>query len=226
LALDEPVAAQVATASPIRNDDWAAQQRVRSLGRELRRHAIATGATSHRDPLRKLRVDPPQDLLSQLEQATSPSFVPISPHPTTSANSARTAHTGSGQVVAWLVVAAGAIAMAAGIGLTAWSIATDQLTYWNLALGVTLGGQGTLILGLVLVVSRLWRNSRYASSKLQEVYIRLGQLQNTADALTAMRSGGAPAFYADLVRGASPHVLLANLKGQVDQLAARVGSGL
>ena len=59
---------------------------------------------------------------------------------------------------------------------------TQQMLYWNLALGLTLGGQGTLILGLVLVVSRLWRNSRYAAGKLQEVHARLGQLQHTADA--------------------------------------------
>ena len=99
------------------------------------------------------------------------------------------------------------------------------MLYWNLAIGLTLGGQGTLIFGLVLVVSRLWRNSRYATGKLQDVHARLGQLQHTADALTAMRSGGAPAFYADLVRGASPQVLLANLKGQLDQLASRIGNG-
>lgn len=92
-------------------------------------------------------------------------------------------------------------------------------------MGLTLGGQGTLILGLVLVVSRLWRSSRYAGGKLQEVHARLAQLQHTADALTAMRSGGAPAFYADLVRGASPQMLLTNLKGQLDQLATRLGSG-
>jgi hypothetical protein len=83
-----------------------------------------------------------------------------------------------------------------------------------------------LIFGLVLVVTRLWRNSRNATGKLQDVYTRLGQLQNTADALAAMRSASAPAFYADLVRGASPQVMLANLKGQVDQLATRIGSGL
>jgi hypothetical protein len=60
---------------------------------------------------------------------------------------------------------------------------------------------------------------------LQDVQSRLIQLQTTADSLVTMRSGGAPAFYADLVRGASPQVLLANLKGQLDQLATRIGSG-
>ncbi len=35
----------------------------------------------------------------------------------------------------------------------------QSMRYWNLALGLTLGGQGTLILGLVLVISRLWRTA-------------------------------------------------------------------
>ena len=44
--------------------------------------------------------------------------------------------------------------------------------------------------------------------------------------LTAMRTSSAPAFYAELVRGANPHMLLANLKGQLDQLTTRIGNGL
>ena len=126
--------------------------------------------------------------------------------------------------MAWFVVGLGAVGLIAGVGLIAWSLATAQMMYWNLALGLALGGQGMLILGLVLVVSRLWRSSRFAASKLQDVHARLGQLQHAADALTATRSVSAPAFYADLVRGASPQVLLANLKGQVDQLATQLSS--
>ena len=128
------------------------------------------------------------------------------------------------QIVAWLIVIVGMLALAGGIGLIGWSISTGRMLYWNVALGLALGGQGTLILGLVLVISRLWRSSRYAAAKLQEVYARIGQLQQSTETLATMHSGGAPAFYADLVRGASPHVMLANLKGQVDQLASRVGS--
>jgi hypothetical protein len=119
---------------------------------------------------------------------------------------------------------AGSLVLISGIGLLAWSLAREQILYWNLALGLTLGGQGVLILGLVLVLARLWRNSRHATGKLQDVHSQLDKLQHTADTLTAMRSGGAPAFYADLVRGSSPQVLLANLKGQIDQLATRIGS--
>jgi hypothetical protein len=56
------------------------------------------------------------------------------------------------------------------------------------------------------------------------MHARLSELQHTADALTAIRSGGAPAFYAELVRSASPQMLLSNLKGQLDQLATRLGN--
>jgi hypothetical protein len=127
-----------------------------------------------------------------------------------------------GQLFAWLIVAAGTITLIGGVGLIGWSISTNQMQHWNLALSLALGGQGALILGLVMVVSRLWRNSRYATNKLQEMHARLGQLQNTADTISAMR-GSAPAFYADLARGASPQMLLSNLKGQLDQLATRLG---
>jgi hypothetical protein len=124
--------------------------------------------------------------------------------------------------LAWLVVALGALALCGGLVLVAWSISSGRREFWELALGLTLGGQGTLILGLLLVVSRLWRTSRTAAMKLQDVHLRLGQLQRTAEALSANR-GGAPAFYADLARGAPPQILLANLKGQLDQLATRIG---
>lgn len=143
--------------------------------------------------------------------------------PATSTRQVRPSRTTAGQILSWLIVAGGAIALLAGIALIGWSLAQTQMRHWNLALGLALGGQGALILGLVMVVSRLWRNSRYAANKLQELHARLGQLQNTADTISAMR-GGAPTFYADLARGASPQMLLSNLKGQMDQLTWRLGA--
>ncbi len=223
IALDEPAAAVAAAARPLQRDDWSSRQRVRSLGRELRRPTLAAVNPSNRDKSRARRFDPPHNLFDGIEQATSPIVAPASPHSAASRTRSRASQ--GTQVFSWLVVFVGAIGLIAGIGLIGWSLAVEQMLYWNLALGLTLGGQGTLILGLVLVVSRLWRSSRHAVQKLQDVNARLGKLQHTADALAATRSGGAPAFYADLVRGASPQVLLANLKGQVDQLATRLSSG-
>lgn len=224
IPLDDPAASIAAATPPFPRSDWLSRQRVRNLGRELRRPAQFAASTAIGNPHTARRFDPPPNLFDELEHVTSLTPPPISPE-STSAARLRSHRSEGSQILAWLIVVVGAIAFAAGAGLIAWSLAEKQMMYWNLAIGLTLGGQGTLIFGLVLVVSRLWRSSRYAAGKLQDVHSRLNQLQHTADALTAMRSGGAPAFYADLVRGASPQMLLANLKGQVDQLATRVGNG-
>jgi hypothetical protein len=221
IALDEPVAAAVASALP-RLDDWPTRQRVHHLGRALRRLGVASNERRNTSPQSAIRFDPPQDLTDVLQPPYSQAFGPVVPGPAIIATGGRRSE--GSQIMAWLVVAVGTLVLAGGLGLIVWSLSAGQLHYWDLALGLSLGGQGTLILGLVLVVSRLWRNSRYATGKLQDVHARLSQLQHTAETIAAVRTAGAPAFYSDLVRGASPHVMLANLKGQVDQLAARVGS--
>jgi hypothetical protein len=223
IALDEqPTATAVAaTAAPaFANDDWTHQQRVRTLVRELKRPAITASKSSASVFADRRRFEPPHDFFGQLERT------PIVPQSMTN-DVANTAQSEGSQIVSWLVVVIGALAFAGGASLIAWCLSSKNMTYWNLALGLALGGQGTLILGLVLVASRLWRYSKYAADKLHDVHGRLGQLQQTADVLATMRSGGsAPAFYAELARGSNPHTLLANLKGQLDQLATRLGSGV
>jgi hypothetical protein len=216
IALDDQVALEVVDSRPpVVTDDWQIRRRTRELGRKLR----------HETPSMQRRIDSPphapQNLFANLvEQTASPIIDPGSMiKPTHPAKSSRPEF---GQFVAWLVTFVGFTALASGLGMIAWSIAHGGSEYWDHAFALTLGGQGTLIFGLVLVVSRLWRNSRYASGKLQEVHTELGQLQRTAEALSAIRSGGSPAFYGELVRGASPQMLLTNLKGQLDQLAARL----
>lgn len=216
--------APVKSASPpIRTDDWSARRRVRELDRALRRPMhIAPANADVKNPGSR-RFDPPQNLFDALGPAPPPAITLAEP-PITSVKQLQARRSNGGQVFSWLVVLAGVITLAAGVGLIGWSLYAGDLAHWNLALGLALSGQGELILGLVLVVSRLWRNSRFATSKLQEVHARLGQLQQTADVLTSMRTGGASAFYADLARGASPQMLLGNLKGQLDQLAAQLGT--
>jgi hypothetical protein len=217
---DRPASAQSAPAA--RLDDWRAQQQIRQLGRALRRAGVSSSPTTVGSPAVSRRFDPPQNLLEGVPLHAAESAAAGLMLPATCSTARRSE---GGQVAAWLVVVVGTLLLAAGLGTIGWSLANERIEYWNLALGLTLGGQGTLIFGLVLVVSRLWRNSRCAAGRLQDVHARLGQLQSTADALAAMR-GGAPAFYAELVRGASPQMLVTNLKGQLDQLATRVGSGV
>jgi hypothetical protein len=225
LALDDPTTAAAkataSTAAPFRTDDWAARQRVRTAVRELRRpNPTAANPTIAAD---RRRFDPPLDLFSQLDQATTPTIATAASQSFAPELASRQTSNG-GQVIAWIVVIFGLLGLVGGIGLIAWSLSSAQMLYWNYAIGLAMASQGMLIFGLVLVISRLWRSSRQSATKLHEVHARLGQLQQTSETIAATRSAGAPAFYADLVRSASPHVMLANLKGQVDQLATRVGT--
>jgi hypothetical protein len=226
IALDEPATAQTsapsAAAPAFRTDDWAARQRVRTAVRELRRPNPTMSNSPNQFAADRRRFDPPQDLFAQIENVTTPTIATLAPQSFT-VDLAQNQNAGS-QLVAWLIVTIGVLALTGGVGLIAWSLSTAQMLYWNYAIGLAMAGQGTLIFGLVLVISRLWRSSRYSVAKLQDVHVRLGQLQQSSETLAATRTGSAPAFYADLVRGASPHVMLANLKGQVDQLATRVGT--
>ena len=189
LALDDPAAAAVAAAPPLA-DDWQARRRTRRLEREFRRSTIETPATSAPSLQGPRRFDPPQQLFDGAEHLTATSVVPITPQPAAALHGS-SRHTQGRQFIAWLIVIVGTLVLAGGIGLIAWSLAAKQMLYWNLALGLTLGGQGALIFGLVLVLSRLWRNSRYTTGKLQDVHARLSQLQQTADVLATMRAGGA-----------------------------------
>lgn len=225
IPLDEPVAA-VAAAAPPRIDPWSGSGELRELSRKLRRIGETPSVAGQGAPMLHgpRRLDPPQFGPEVLQHASFPLVEPRVSQPSASVI-ARRNRTDASQIVAWFVVFIGTMVLGSGIGLVAQSLSTQQMEYWNLALGLTLGGQGTLILGLVLVVSRLWRSSRHVAGKLHDAVTRLGQLQQTADALSAMRSGVAPAFYAELARGASPQMLLANLKGQLDQLATRLGGG-
>jgi hypothetical protein len=216
IALDDAVALEVVDSRPpLVANEWQLRRRTRELGRKLR----------HEPAGAQRRVDGPQNLFADLaEQSASPIVDPSSYN--RPAATLPPASPEFGQYFAWFVTLIGFASLAAGLGMIAWSIAHGGSEFWNQALALTLAGQGTLIFGLVLVVSRLWRHSRHTSGKLHQVHTELGQLQRTADALSAMRSGGAPAFYAELVRGASPQMLLTNLKGQLDQLATRLNGQL
>jgi hypothetical protein len=223
IALDEqPTATAVAApaAPAFANDDWAHQQRVRTLVRELKRPAMTASKSSASVFADRRRFEPPHDFFGQLDRPQLTQQISLN-------DASLTAQSEGSQIVSWFVVVIGALAFAGGASLLGWCLSSKNMTYWNVALGLALGGQGTLILGLVLVASRLWRYSKYAADKLHDVHGRLGQLQQTADILATMRTGGsAPALYAELARGSNPHTLLANLKGQLDQLATRISSGV
>lgn len=199
--------------------DWQTEQRFRALSRTLRSGGT-TGAQAVALSNKAIyRFDTPQQSYVQPEQLARQS----PPQVRESRVGMPNQRSGLGsQIVAWLVLLSGTFAFGCGAGLACCSLLYRIPVYWNLGIVTTLVGQGMLILGLVMVLTRLWRNSRYASGKLQEINWQLDQVQQTAQTIVGIKKSNAPAFYAELAQSANPQMLLANLRGQLDQLALRM----
>ena len=146
IELTEQVRTRKKAASPIRTDDWSIRQRARQLDRTLRR-PMHFAATATKSPIGAGRFDPPQDLFEQLHRTASPTIATAEP-PITSAKQLQRRNSTAGQILAWLVVMLGTTTLAAGVGLIGWSRYTNQMTHWNLALSLALGGQGALYVRL------------------------------------------------------------------------------
>lgn len=122
----------------------------------------------------------------------------------------------------WCMLSIGLMAFVFGAVLIGWSIAEDRPDLWRLGLPFTLGGQAALIVGLVFQLDGLWRSNREASETLDELDSQLDELRHATSILSTTHSSPAQSFYLHLADGASPNLLLADLKGQLDLLAARL----
>jgi hypothetical protein len=122
----------------------------------------------------------------------------------------------------WGMLSLGLMAFVCGAVLLGWSLATGRADLWSLGMPITLGGQFALLLGLLLQLESLWEGNRNTVDKLDEVDDRLDDLKQTAALLSSSHSSPAQAFYVHMAGGASPHLLLADLKGQLDLLAVQM----
>ena len=121
-------------------------------------------------------------------------------------------------LIAWLMTAMGLMGFACGGVLVSWSLWSDRGELWNLGLPIALGGQSLLALGLLLQLDRVWRASHLNSDQLGEFNTRLSTLRHDTSQLSRRSPGEVGAFYSHLSQSASPHVLVADLKGQLDML--------
>lgn len=122
----------------------------------------------------------------------------------------------------WLLVALGLMAFACGGVLLGWSIYQGRDDLWRIGLPLVLGGQAALIFGVVLQLDGLWQSNQETARSLDTLDSRMQELRQNTAALSASHSGPSTAFYAHLAGGASPHILLSDLKGQLDMLAMRM----
>ena len=128
----------------------------------------------------------------------------------------------TGQWVAWAMASLGALVLGLGLGLISWAILGERFDLWRPGLGATVVGQGLLIVGLLQILANLWRAGRQATWRLSQMHDELRRLRRTSEQAAGRHAATAAHFYADLARDAGPDVMMGNLQGQIDRLAARL----
>ena len=114
------------------------------------------------------------------------------------------------------------MALACGGVLIAWSLFAERPDLWSLGMPLAVVGQGGLVIGLLMQLDGLWQSSKKTDETLSQLGGKLHDLAHTTTMLGTTRSTAAQSFYVHMAEGASPHLLLADLKGQLDLLAERL----
>lgn len=126
---------------------------------------------------------------------------------------------------AWVVLSIGLAVFACGAVLLVWSLAGQRDDLWPVGMPLALIGQAGLILGLILQLDGLWHTSHKTAAALSELDTELESVRQATTLLSTSHSGGAQSFYMHLAEGASPQLLLTDLKGQLDLLAQQMARG-
>jgi hypothetical protein len=121
-----------------------------------------------------------------------------------------------------VLLGSGFLALMIGVAALIWSAAFNQAVVWRWGLTTTVVGEGLLILGLTWMAARLWQKSRQLDQNLHSVDSQLTEVSELAGELTASQLSSSQHYYQHFSQSANPHLLVANLRGQIDQLAERL----
>lgn len=123
---------------------------------------------------------------------------------------------------AWTFLSLGLMTFVCGTVLSGLSFATGHETLWNIGLPLVLAGQAGLLLGLIFQLEGLWHTNHDTSETLDALGSQLNDLEHTTKLMSSTHSSAAQSFYVHMAEGASPQLLLADLKGQLDMLAMKM----
>ena len=192
-------------------EDW-------QLEEDLRRAERITGGASQPD-------DDGERVTLRTDQPTGHTFAP---RHVRSAQSTHQPEPPSGAsslgMLATCAMLLGVMGMCCGAALLVISFQQDRAGLWNLGMPLALAGQAGLVLGLVLQIYRARRDGRQAADRLNRVDQQLDDLRHTTTLLESTTDASSRSFYQHFAGGASPKLLLADLKGQMDVLAQRVAN--
>lgn len=199
--VENPALEKLLVPPPLPEEDWQIEADLRSVQR-----LVAN--------LRPVRLD---------SQAARPG----APHlPTLQSAANTTAQTQSPKpnLAAWSLLSLGLAAFACGAVLIGWSFAADRDDLWTLGMPMALGGQVGLILGLIFQLDGLWHSNRKTLETLSTLDDELSRVRQATTLLSTTHSTSGQSFYSHMAEGASPQLLLADLKGQLDLVAQQLAA--
>jgi hypothetical protein len=150
-----------------------------------------------------------------------PAMPQIQPSPRSAEVTLRESPTRTSWVLSTVLIA-GIVAFTVGVGLLAWSAAFRLEEVWHWGLSATIAAEGLLVVGLTWMAARLWHNSRRLNREVQGVDEQLAEIHQLAGSLSAGHLAASQNYYHQFSQVANPHLLVANLRGQVDLLAERI----
>lgn len=126
--------------------------------------------------------------------------------------------------LAWTMLSIGLMTFVCGAVLLGWSFVEGRANLWSIGMPLSLGGQAIILIGLLFQLENIWESNRDTTSTLDELDEQLHDLRHATSLLSTTRSGHAQSFYAHMAEGASPNILLADLKGQLDMLSTKLAN--
>lgn len=213
---DRPAKEDTRERAGTRFDPWEFDEQLRHLGRRLRLDGTGSGPVKDEMRHQIARLDPPHLAAPQWH----------APETQTKARRRRKrqrpAGRRSGGSLAWTALALGTMVLVCGAMLLVWAVVADRGELWAIGLPAAFIGQVVLLVGLVLQFDRLWRDNRSAAARLKHVDVQLHELRTTTTLMGTSGASPGSAFYSHLAGGANPHLLLNDLKGQLDLLAMKL----
>lgn len=163
------------------------------------------------------------DLVASVQSGASPLVQNGSRSPRAAANPVdRTSRSSTTSGWGWGLLTLGTAAFACGLALLGWAVVGQRGDLWSWGIPLALVGQLVILAGVAVQLERMWASNHRTEGQLVEIDQHIDDLRSATRHLAAGPHAPGQAFYAHLVEGASPQLLLADLKSQLDLLALRM----
>jgi hypothetical protein len=184
-------------------EDWEFAETIEQAARRVHNiaHDLQVG------PQRRQRRDTPHSLRSPASsRLSSRTRAGSKDQPNRSTNS-----------TPWLVLALGLGVFVCGAALIAISLVSERPQLWQMGLPMVLGGQVAILAVVASQLDSVWNSNRATFVALHAMDEQVRQLREEWEDLK--RQDIDQPFYQHLAEGASPEVLLGDLKDQIDVLS-------